>query len=113
MRHSLFHTSLKFYLLVLILNRTFSDCTESANCTQSTQEFLLLISSKVKFFAAYSPKKSGLKSCQCLVATCTRNTAGTHSVKSVQLVYPKAVGTSDSVGIPGTFGTTGTLLYMT
>ena len=48
MRHSLFHTRLKFYLLVLIVNRTFSDCTECANCTQSTQEFLLLISSKVK-----------------------------------------------------------------
>ena len=54
MRHSLFHTRLKFYLLVLIVNRTFSDCT------QSTQEFLLLISSKVKkkkLFTAYNPKK--------------------------------------------------------
>lgn len=60
MRHSLFHTRLKFYLLVLIVNRTFSDCTECANCTQSTQEFLLLISSKVKkkkLFTAYNPKK--------------------------------------------------------
>ena len=59
MCHSLFHTSLKFYLLVLIVNRTFSDCTESAKCTQSTQEFPLLISFTVKkkFFTAYDPKK--------------------------------------------------------
>ena len=48
MCHSLFRTSLKFNLLVLIVNRTFSDCTESAECTQSTQQFLLLISSAVK-----------------------------------------------------------------
>ena len=67
MRHSLFHTSLKFYLLVLIVNRTFSDCT------QSTQEFLLLISSKVKKRSFLQPiiRKKWPKTCQCLVAART------------------------------------------
>lgn len=56
MCHSLFHTNLKFYMLVLIVNRMFSYCTESDNCTQSIQEFLFLISSKVKK-SSLRPKK--------------------------------------------------------
>ena len=28
------HTNVKFYLPVLQVNRTFTDCTESAECTQ-------------------------------------------------------------------------------
>ena len=34
MVYLLFHTNLKFYLPVLHVNRTFTDCTESAECTQ-------------------------------------------------------------------------------
>ena len=34
MVYLLFHTNLKFYLSVLHVIRTFTDCTESAECTQ-------------------------------------------------------------------------------
>lgn len=83
MVYLLFHTNLKFYLPVLKVNRTFTDCTESAECTQcvGNPSPHQLYSFKKTFVTAHNLKIFAKN--QCLVAACTRNTVGTHSVQSV------------------------------
>ena len=87
MRRLLFHTKLKFYLLVL--------------CYSEPNVFRL---SRVR------RKKTPKVMSNCLVATCARNTASEHKVQAVQPSHLKAVATSDSVG---KLDTLGTLAYRT
>ena len=78
MRDLLFHTNLKFQLPVLQV---------SEPSVHSVSEILSLISYAVKdvFFGWPIVRKISPKiMSKCLVAACTRNIVGTHSVQSVQ-----------------------------
>ena len=71
MVYLLFHTNLKFYLPVLHVNRTFTDCTESAECTHcvgNPSPHQLYIKD---VFTAHNSKIFAKN--QFLVAACARN----------------------------------------